>query len=90
MSDLAAIALSAALTVWAVAAWDIARKWIAQRPAAALVERLGKVEERCAVVARAIENLAEELAGKVKTLEAQQIGVLSGMSNANRSRSFPR
>jgi hypothetical protein len=90
MNTIAAIAFSIAITAWAVAAWDIARKWVAQRPAALLVGRVEKLEVRDGVLTRAIENLAKELAGEVQTLKAQQVGVLSNMSAANRPRSFQR
>lgn len=90
MNNYAAIAFAVALTVWAVAAWDLGKKWLMQRPAALLISRLEKCEARTDVTARAVENLAKEFAEEVHTLKAQQVGVLSGMSAANRQRSHQR
>jgi hypothetical protein len=94
MGTTAAIALSIALSGWALAAWDIARKWIGNHSAAALhqrqLEHEDKTNKRLDVHQKAIENLAHELAGEVASLKAQQVGVLSGMSNANQARRFQR
>lgn len=100
MNDLVAIALSVPATAFAVATWDIGRRWVAERSAAALHLRqdeheqrtaaaVEKVDGRCAVVARAVENLAKETAGENENLRAQLVGVVSA-TQGSRPRSFSR
>lgn len=64
MSDLAAIAFGLAVAAWALAAWDIARKWVADRSGIALhrkhddFERL--VSHRNEQHERAVQKKLEE------------------------------
>lgn len=93
MTDLAAIALAVAAVIWAVAAWDFGRKWIAERSARELHKRQAEWEdkngERIENCRKAVENLAAEFAEEVKTLRAQQVGLVSGMGAARPTRRFP-
>lgn len=106
MSELAAIACAVAVIAWAMAAWDIGRKWLGQRSAIALHERQKqfessivatveavreRCERECAVSKTAVANLAKELADEVQQLRAQQVGVVAGMQAAAQRRgSFTR
>lgn len=95
MPNLAAIALAVAAIVWAVAAWDFGRKWLAERSARELHKRQDQWEEKNAErienCRKAVENLAAEFADEIKTLRAQQVGLVSGMAGQARPgrRMFP-
>lgn len=95
MNIYVAIVLAVPVTAWAVVAWDIGRKWIAERSAAALHLRQQQHEEAVArdfkdirdanrVTKLAIENLAKEVDENIATLRAQQVGLLSGMQQRQR------
>lgn len=95
MSTLAAIVYAAAALAWAMVAWDLGRKWIADRSAVALHKRQAEWEAkqerevaqqngRLEVNKLAIANLAKELDEELSSLRAQQVGVISGMSAAQK------
>lgn len=71
MTELAAAAVSVALTVWAVAAWDIMRKWVQEKSAATLFrhqadfERL--VSTRCDQFERAVQQKSEQQDARIET-----------------------
>jgi len=95
MNDYIAIGLAVVAIAWSVAMWDLCRRWIQDRSAAALHRRQDEYEEKlgremkelrglCNVQKLAIENLAKEVDENLAQLRAQQVGILSGMQQRQR------